>query len=248
LTAHVPIVDSYQGRGATAIIEIAQQRLVVRRFRPGGLLRGIRPPTFGDPKRPFEELFLYEYLRRRRIPTLRPVAAIARRIGRRYALELITEELARARDLLALLLDETLARGRRAQILRAAGQAVARLHGAGIWHADMHLKNFLIQEGRVHVIDLDRSRLIEELPFALRVANLVRLWRYTDRRRRGDPRLAIERGDALRFLRGYEPERGPRQRLMRVCSRRYRRSLPLHRLGWFLEALLHRSPASGTRS
>ena len=245
LAAHAQVVDSYEGRGSTAIVEIANRRLVVRRFLPGGLLRRFRSSAFASASRPFAELFLYEHLRRLRFPTLSPVAAVARRIGRRYELELITEELDAARDLLSLLEDSELDRAHRTQVLEAAGRTVAHLHRAGIRHADMHLKNLLVQEDR-GVRHRSRSLDAPSLPARggqdRQSRQAVAL--HTARRLRYSPRLRVSTTDVMRFLRGYQEDREQRHGLFRACLRRFHLSLPLHRLGWFLEALLRRFPGS----
>jgi tRNA A-37 threonylcarbamoyl transferase component Bud32 len=232
--------DSYQGRGSTAIVRVGAERLVVRRFLPGGLLRFLRPSSFATPERPFREVALYEHLRARGFPTLEPVAAVARRRGARWILHLVTRELRAARELLTLLAPRAALASERRDALRAAGRCVRRMHEEGLRHADLHLKNLLLCDGEVYVIDLDRSRLELDLPPAARVANLERLWRYARRRlelSRGP--LALRR-DAARFLRAYEPEREARRALAREVLRVEARGRWRHRLGWWFEARLAR--------
>ncbi|MBK9383233.1 MAG: hypothetical protein IPN34_00190 [Planctomycetes bacterium] len=232
--------DSYQGRGSTAIVRVGDERVVVRRFLPGGLLRFLRPSTFATPERPFREVLLYEHLRARGFPTLEPLAAVARRRGSRWILHLVTRQLEDARELLGLLLPGALPIVERRALLAAAGRNIRRLHDAGVRHADLHLKNLLLSRGEVFVIDLDRSRLEHELSRSARGANLERLLRFA--RRRLEPQLGGQAfwRDALRLLRAYEPERSERHLLAREVLRIEARARWRHRFGWWCEARLER--------
>jgi aminoglycoside phosphotransferase (APT) family kinase protein len=117
----------------------------------------------------------------------------------------------------------------------AAGRAVRAFHDAGGHHADLHLKNLLVQPGeRVLVIDLDRAKVGDPPPAARRMRELMRLYRslikrqvfdrvgargraaffdaYTD----GDPQLSAallegwprERRRVARHQRGYRGSGG----------------------------------------
>ncbi len=243
LTRALPVRDEYQGRGSTAIVDVADTSLVVRRFLPGGLLRRLRSPVFARPSRPFRELELLESLRRSDISTLEPVAAVARRVPGGYALELVTLQLRGACDLLGFALGSR-ERGRRSRrvVWRRAGVTLARVHAVGLDHADLHLKNFLESDGEVYIIDLDRSRLCTRLRPAQRHRNLARLWRYVYRQGqlRGTPLIDLR--DVLSFLGGYEPDRRARHACFRKVRRRFERTRPLHAIGWMIDRLLHGAP------
>lgn len=237
--AHVASEDSYQGRGSTAIVRIGGNALVVRRFLPGGLFRRFRASSFRSHERPFRELATYRYLLSSGVPTLEPVAAVARRRAARWILHLLTERLEPAEELLSILLAPGTTRRHRIAVVAAAGESVRRMHASGVFHADLHLKNLLWREGVVHVIDLDRAVREETLGRLARVRNLERLWRYAHRRL-GTQESRLLR-DALAFLRAYEGSRRERHELLRAVVRRYRSGLWRHRLGWFLERLFART-------
>lgn len=230
--------DSYQGRGSTAIIRLGSQRVVVRRFLPGGLLRFVRPSTFVTPERPFRELSLYLHLRALGFPTLEPAAAVARRRGSRWILHLVTVQLEGARELLGLLQPGSASRLERRMLLRLAGDVVRRLHEAGIHHADLHLKNLLWNGAQVHVIDLDRSRLESDVSITARVQNLSRLWRFARRYLEPETGLPMLQRDAIRFLSAYEPDRSIRRELVLAVLRREARGGWVHRLNWWWQARL----------
>ena len=92
----------------------------------------------------------------RGLPVPRPVAARYQRSGLYYRCDLITERIVDAQPLSAVL-----AAGAPAESAwRAVGAAVARLHHAGIDHADLNAHNILVDAGgAVSVIDFDRGRL-----------------------------------------------------------------------------------------
>ena len=71
---------------------------------------------------------------------------------------------------------------------RAAGRCVARLHAAGLDHADLNLHNLLLDgAGHATLIDLDRGALRQAGEW--RVRNLARL-------KRSLAKLAVDRWDA----------------------------------------------------
>ena len=179
------------GREPLGLLDVAGVPCLARRFSHGGLARALTGRRFKDPARPFEELLLSESLLERSVPTPRVLAARAvkvRPMG--FELTLVTERIPGAMDLGHLL--GAVRRGeRRAGDLRravdAAGRLVRRLHDAGCVHADLQPANILHLESRwedAWILDLDRSRLVGEgeLPEAIRVRNLGRLWRHVVRR------------------------------------------------------------------
>jgi len=94
------------------------------------------------------------WLRRAGIATARPVAVLEERRWR----------LARGRSYFVCeyLGGETLAaifgRGEDAGLAAQAADIVRRLHAAGIVHGDLKATNFVVSEGRVHLLDLDAAR------------------------------------------------------------------------------------------
>jgi Ser/Thr protein kinase RdoA (MazF antagonist) len=122
----------------------------------------------------------------------------------------------------------------RPRILRAAaaaGEAVRRFHGAGGCHADLHVGNLLLREGRTGtsalLIDLDRARVLAEVGARERMAELMRLYRSLVKR--GMQELVSSRACA-RFLAAYTAgDRALRRELLRHLPRE-RLRLALHAL------------------
>jgi tRNA A-37 threonylcarbamoyl transferase component Bud32 len=151
-------------------------------------------------------------------------------------------EIARSRDLQAELLridhaadHESLVRKRRT--IDLLGRLVARMHAAGIYHADLHLKNVLLAEGTagdtLYVLDLDAAKMYPTLSDTRKLMNLVRLYRSVEKLNRGS-RL-ITRTDLLRFLQAYADESS---RAVREVAGKLMTMLPLWRLKWKLSDVL----------
>jgi 3-deoxy-D-manno-octulosonic acid kinase len=155
------------GRGSAWFIASGAHQWVLRHFRRGGFIARLSQDgyvwTGEDGVRAFAEWRLLGLLARRGLPVPRPVAARYQRTGLRYRCDLITQRIVDAEPLSA-----ALARGALPEPLwRAVGATVARLHGAGVDHADLNAHNILlgVKDGAVggndvvSVIDFDRGRL-----------------------------------------------------------------------------------------
>ncbi len=252
-----------RGRHPLGELAVGEERLLVRRFSHGGLLRFLTGERFLDPTRPFRELLLAQRLLAAGIATADYVAARAVRHGRGgWRLALVFRRIREAEDLGAVLARRDrgeLGFARRAGLVRATGSLLGRLHEIGFVHADLHPKNVLVgpsireEPPPLWLLDLDRSRFEAPLAEAVRRANLGRFVRWLVREReRG--RAAWSRGDVARFFQAYasalEPAAVPgspvrTQAPWRVefeaCRRLLGRSLVAHRLGWWLEGRLGRT-------
>jgi 3-deoxy-D-manno-octulosonic acid kinase len=122
--------------------------------------------------RSFDEFRLLRELLRRKLPVPRPIAAIYWREGLFYRAAILLERLQGVTSLA----DRAAAHGRTAP-WEEAGRMIARIHRAGLDHADLNAHNLLFEDsGRGWVIDLDRSQL--RIPATdWREANLARLLR-----------------------------------------------------------------------
>ena len=230
------------------------ERLVVRRFSHGGLLRWLTGTRFLDAERPFREILLAERLRAAGLPTPVVVAARARRrVGAGWSLEVVTRRVEGSIDLGRALAGEVgpLGPRQRTRVLGAAGALVRRMHGAGFFHADLTPRNLLVaradlatgpehagwvgEEGvRLWILDLDRSGFRAELEPRERRRNLRRLFRHVARLV-SEGHLELERGDFMRFARGYEPRRAERKQLWKRVRRGHARRRAVHAPGWALE-------------
>jgi 3-deoxy-D-manno-octulosonic acid kinase len=164
------------GRGSAWFIASGARQWVLRHFRRGGFIARLSQDAYvwtgEDGVRAFAEWRLLELLTRRGLPVPQPVAARYRRTGVCYRCDLITERIVDAHPLSAALAQGALPEPQ----WRAVGATVARLHRAGVDHADLNAHNILLdREGAVSVIDFDRGRL--RAPGAWSLRNLQRLRR-----------------------------------------------------------------------
>jgi 3-deoxy-D-manno-octulosonic acid kinase len=180
--------------------------IVVRPCRRGGLLgRVLGTIYFGWRPRPWRELAVSVAARARDVPTPAIVAVRVAGWGL-YRGMVVTDEAADTMTL-ADALRASPASEDRARLARTAGEAVGRLHAAGVQHADLNLHNVLVptRDGNAAgplVIDLDKARLRSApLGDAARQQNLRRLRRSWHRIMDGQP---VPPNVEAAFRAGYE--------------------------------------------
>ncbi len=122
--------------------------------------------------RSFDEFRLLRELRGKGLPVPTPIAAIYWRVGGFYRAAILLDRLQNVRALADLAADDA-----DATVWPRAGELIARMHRAGLDHADLNAHNLLFDAGaRGWIIDLDRGRI--RIPAtAWREANLKRLER-----------------------------------------------------------------------
>ncbi len=236
------------GRGPLTQLALAgrpSERALVRRCVRGGVVgRLIRELYLGGRNpRPLEELRVSEYARARGVPTPEALAAIVQPVGPfLYKGALAVREISPSADLEAELAAlkrpvdrETLARKR--GVISSLGRLIAKMHGAGIRHADLHLKNILLpgEKGgpELYLLDLDRAKVHDPLSDFRKRSNILRLYRSVEKvNRRGK---VITRTDLLRFVMSYAGESSQSARELTV---RLGRMLPAWRLKWKLSDAL----------
>lgn len=197
-----------RGRGTTLYFDVDGRTLVLRRYYRGGMVRGLgdRYLRLGLRRsRAWRELELLVRLRRQGLPVPSPVAARVEPTGRlspfvRQAL--LTEFLPDTRTLTEVLRERALPADR----WRAIGDTLARMHAAGVDHADLNAHNILLDDaGGVHLIDFDRGRLRTQggdWP----AANLARLRRSLDKLSRESAGLHFCEADWEALQSGYRSQ------------------------------------------
>jgi 3-deoxy-D-manno-octulosonic acid kinase len=168
------LVEVVGGRGSAWFIDSPARQWALRHFRRGGFIARLSEDQYvwagEDRVRAFAEWRLLEMLVRAGLPVPEPIAARYQRTGLVYRCDLITQRIAGAEPLAAVLAREAIAEQR----WRAIGTVIARLHGVGVDHADLNAHNILLDaRGAVSLIDFDRGRLREPGSWAL--GNLQRL-------------------------------------------------------------------------
>ncbi|MGA2777990.1 MAG: 3-deoxy-D-manno-octulosonic acid kinase [Steroidobacteraceae bacterium] len=165
------------GRGSAWLITTPTHHWVLRHYRRGGsVARRLLVDRYvwaGEQRvRAFAEWRLLARLHASGLPVPRPIAARYRRSGLLYRCDLIMQRIKDAEPLSAMLVGAALADER----WSAIGAVIARLHAAGVDHADLNAHNILLDSrGGVSVIDFDRGKL--RPPGSWQARNLQRLHR-----------------------------------------------------------------------
>jgi 3-deoxy-D-manno-octulosonic acid kinase len=196
------LVEVTRGRGSAWFIASAPRQWALRHYRRGGLIARFCEDRYvwaGEERvRAFAEWRLLSVLTERGLPVPKPVAARYQRAGIFYRCDLITERIVGAEPLSSVLARAAL----NDSTWRELGVTVARLHTAGVDHADLNAHNILLDgNGAVSVIDFDRGKL--RAPGLWRSSNLSRLRRSLVKISRGLPTDRFRAATWDVFLSGY---------------------------------------------
>ena len=153
---------SAEGEALRGSVESGPRSWVLRHCRRGGYMARFSQDRYlwaGERRvRAFAEYRLLERLMERGLPVPRPIAARYQRAGVAYRCDLIMQRIIDARPLSSMLATADLSE----VSWRAIGAAIARLHHAGVDHADLNAHNILLDgRGAVSIIDFDRGRVRE---------------------------------------------------------------------------------------
>jgi len=217
----------FRGRGRPSRVALPDGAPgVLRGYRHGGMFRALTGRRFTGTPRPLVELVATERARAGGVRAPEILAAYVRRVTLVcHVGYLLTREIPGAVDLMTLIESGMATRG----VFRRLGAETARMHAAGVRHADLHVKNVLVTGGEVTIIDFDRARVFDEVPREDRVGNLLRFDRSVVKLGRKGVRVPMK--DRLRFFHGYRTEPVTRRERADVI-RRCERSLSVHRKGW----------------
>lgn len=164
------------GRGGAWFVDAPFGAAVLRRYLRGGLIAHFNRDRYfwrgAHRTRSFAEFRLSREMVAKGVPVPRPIAACYRREGHFYQAAILIERI----DDVRTLADRAAVAGDGAP-WEEAGRLIARLHRAGLDHADLNAHNLLFDTtGRGWVIDLDRGQ--RRIPSTgWREGNLARLKR-----------------------------------------------------------------------
>lgn len=225
-----------RGRGAVRSFSLGSggDRMLVRHCRRGGLLGRIVPDLFLGEGRVVNEIAVSERARDRGVPTALVLGARCDRVAGPFCrADVMTKAIPDGCDLIRYCESRGAAvRSEKRHVIASVARAIRAMHDAGVFHADLHLKNILIDaDGAAYVLDLDRASMCESLGLRERLANLLRLDRSA--RKWKAARESVTTADRLRFLTAYA---GGDANLRGACRRLFRRkrSYPFHRFFWKL--------------
>jgi tRNA A-37 threonylcarbamoyl transferase component Bud32 len=230
------------GRGRMVRLSLgptAEGTALVRHYHRGGVFRGLLRDFYWGRRRFLHEVRVSEWARRNGVPT---AEVLALRMERRglclHRADLVTREIQGSEDL-DCYMKSARARGerqnpRRRLVIQSVALLLQQMHGRGLYHADLNLKNILVQvtvDGvNSYVIDLDRARVIRPLGSRMRIRNLLRLYRSLDKK--GYLRDLVQTRDIAAFVKSYC---GTDRELLCACREVMRKDmwmLRAHRAGW----------------
>lgn len=150
------------GRGNTFFFTHCGQPLVLRHYHRGGLVQHISKNRYLftglESTRSMQEFSVLVRLHQRQFPVSVPYACQVVRSGLLYRASLVTHKL----DAMTLAerLELATQRPLSESVWAAIGDTLARLHGQGVYHADLNAHNIMLDDqGCVSVIDFDRAQL-----------------------------------------------------------------------------------------
>jgi 3-deoxy-D-manno-octulosonic acid kinase len=217
------------------------ERLVIRRYSHGGLLRAVTRDLYLFGSRSFQELALTEGILSCGISTIQPIGAIHQLIfSPLYKAYLLSLEVPQAIDLIQYFKGISLQPSPEKLLLKrrtihSAGRLLREFHKAGFFHGDLQLKNILVAGDRTLLIDFDRSCRKKLLSNEERMRNLLRLNRSVEKWKRHG--LRITWTDRLRFFRAYADDDAEICEVIQRAFRNYPLRLFLHRLSWLVDRI-----------
>jgi 3-deoxy-D-manno-octulosonic acid kinase len=168
------------GRGAIQRIPLdGGGHAIVRRYRRGGFVRHFVNEMYWDrPFRPLAELACTETARQRGVPTVEVLAAGIERMALGLYRGLLLSREAEGFVNLWEWLQEKPSQPTRTRVLETIGQTIARMHAAGVYHADLNLTNILVRltatQPEALIIDFDRARVFSGALTARRQDRVLR--------------------------------------------------------------------------
>ncbi len=192
--------------------------MIVRELVHGGFFGNITGRRFLGTSRSIRELRISNYLIENSIRTPEIPAVRFVKCGIFYSIDIITRLVPDSIDLLTWL--EKYRLGQKGEVLRFAqnswqdnlfttifhetGSIVRRMHDLGVWHADLHLKNILLDEHmNPWILDLDKAWHLPVLPGFMRRMNLDRFFR-SCRKWTGKGTISLLPDYRSIFMKGYD--------------------------------------------
>lgn len=161
------------GRGVLLSFDYPGGQGLIRGYQRGGAMRVLWRDRYLLVNRPLREFQVHLTAQGRglRVPPL--LGVCWRRSGPFFSGAIATEALD-AEHLLAYLQHDS---PEKKEMLHACGALIRRMHDAGLWHADLQVKNILIAKDGPILIDWDNARVHATLTLLQYMRNLLRLRR-----------------------------------------------------------------------
>jgi len=259
------------GRGSYLSVPIAnnsEERFIIRDYRHGGLLGKLFGGIFLNGNRPLNEIYINEIAFQKNVPTAEVIAVCKRKLwGIFYKASFISREITGATDIIQFLKESALefVQKSKKSIIFALVKLIRNMHDAGIYHADLHLKNILLKKDSngkfsAYIIDLDKSVFLDRLSIDQRIKNLLRLDRSVVKLRwlsgetfigMGEQPFAfthalkqkadlISATDRLRFFKSYMLYDNALTKDWKMYIRQRQSHYSMHKFWWFVSGLFRK--------
>ena len=203
------IVGSAQGRGTTWFIapqaySKQAEQWVLRHYYRGGLIgKFIKDSYFFQQwhkTRAAKEFTLLVKLHQLALPAPQAIAYKIERSGLTYRADILTKRIEHAKDLVAILSENTIDDA----LWQNIGKTIRQFHQKGIYHHDLNAHNILIDDNnKVWLIDFDQGeqRAVQQ---QWQQANLQRLLRSFIKEQHKLPQFHWQKNNWQMLLQGYE--------------------------------------------
>lgn len=161
------------GRGTVLRFPCGNRWGVIRKYLRGGVIRHFLSDSYLLHNRPLRELRLHDHVWRQGLPVPEPLGVCWQWRGPFLRGAIATVEIP-ARNLLDYLQAQP---EQGVDAMRRCGELFRRMHDSGVWHADLQVRNVLVGEPDLYLIDLDNARLIPGMTRVQRARNLFRFRR-----------------------------------------------------------------------
>lgn len=154
------ILGSAKGRGTTWFVQMEDVAAALRHYRRGGLFGKLVRDQYWfsgwEQTRCYQEFQLLHILIKAGVNVPRPIAARAIKTGPYYRADLLSEKVANARDLVAILQEGPLD----SEMYQKIGAEIRKMHDAQVNHTDLNIHNILIDNtDKVWIIDFDKCHI-----------------------------------------------------------------------------------------
>jgi tRNA A-37 threonylcarbamoyl transferase component Bud32 len=155
-----------------ARLNIMEPDMVVRPLMHGGLFRHVTGWRFLSAARSMRELDVSIHLASHGVPTPEILAVRMTKKGWFYRIEVVSRLVPDAVDLLTYLESP---RDDSRELVGKAGALIRRIHDLGVYHADLHIKNLLLDnDANLWALDMDKAHRFERLPAFMKQLNVKR--------------------------------------------------------------------------
>ncbi len=232
----------YAGRDPVPSVLIDKtdnERMVIKHYTHGGFTRFFNKDVFWGNPRPLKELFFVEKVISLNIPTYEILALVIDKMPFFfYRADLITKELSGGVDLKTCFENLSTKQGKtwikeKREVIKSVAGAIRKMHSAGIYHADLHLKNIIIKKNInfpsvPYIIDFDNSSIKRKLSLKKKLKNLFRFHRYIDKIDKKN--ILLSKSDFLRFFKEYFNNGKSTDQYLREYLHGYSKHIKIHRL------------------